>query len=87
MFTSAGDGDFLDVRFADLPDLFLGADNDLSRNGFTRIKVPLIGLGGKTGKLVLALISRGNANAEIQIKDIEISESEDPDGDGLTTLQ
>lgn len=86
-FQTGGDGDFLSVRFGTGPELFIGTDTALSRNGFTTIKVPLEGRSGETGQLVFELVSRGSANAVIQVRDIEIVEMDDPDGDGLTTTQ
>jgi|GEM_PF-1540552 len=86
-FTAAGDGDFISVRFADLPDLYLGMDTAISRDGFTTVDVPLEAIDGLTGDLVISLVSRGTDNAVAEVADIDFVISDDPDGDGLTTAQ
>lgn len=86
-FQTAGDGDFLSVRFGSGPELFLGMDTVLSRNGFSPVRVPLEGRGGVSGQLVFELVSLGAANTVILVRIIEILEADDPDGDGLTTTQ
>lgn len=84
-FATAGDGDFLQVRFGEEYPLYMGLDTELSRDGFTEIEVPLEGLDGKTAALTFTLISRGAANAVAEVRTIGIVASEDPDNDGLTT--
>lgn len=69
-FASAGDGDFLSVRFGDDADLYIGLDTELSRQGLTTVEVPLDGVDGQTADLVFTLISRGAANAVVEIADI-----------------
>lgn len=83
-FTQAGDGDFLAVHFGDMPVLYRGIDQALSRDGWIPAEIPLDLIGATNGKLVFTLISRGNPNAQVQIRNIRITQSADADGDGLT---
>ncbi|MFZ4764794.1 MAG: hypothetical protein ACOYMN_07535 [Roseimicrobium sp.] len=86
-FSTPGDGDYFSVRIGDSEPLFVGADNELSEEGFVSEEIPLADFANSTGNLVFTLISRGNANAVVDVTDIEFVESDDPDGDGLTTAQ
>ena len=40
-FTQAGDGDFLAVHFGDMPVLYRGIDQSLSRDGWIPAEIPL----------------------------------------------
>jgi len=86
-FTQPGDGDFLAVHFGDMPVLYRGIDQALSRDGWVSAEVPLDLIGETTGKLVFTLVSRGNPNAQVQVRNIRITQSDDVDGDGLTNEQ
>jgi hypothetical protein len=86
-FTKAGDGDFLAVHFGDMPVLYRGIDQVLSRDGWISGEIPLDLIGATNGKLVFTLVSRGNPNAQVQIRNIRIAQSNDVDGDGLTNEQ
>ena len=83
-FTQAGDGDFLAVHFGDMPVLYRGIDQSLSRDGWIPAEIPLDLIGATNGKLVFTLVSRGNPNAQVQVRNIRITQSNDVDGDGLT---
>ncbi|MCX6980578.1 MAG: choice-of-anchor D domain-containing protein [Verrucomicrobia bacterium] len=84
--TSAGDGDFLSVRFGDRPSLYVVPIAAVT-SGFLSAEVSIGGLAGLTDQLVIELVSRGSANAAVTVKQIELVETDDPDGDGLTTAQ
>ena len=83
-FTQAGDGDFLAVHFGDMPVLYRGIDQALSRDGWIPAEIPLDLIGATNGKFVFTLVSRGNPNAQVQVRNIRITQSNDVDGDGLT---
>ena len=86
-FTIPGDGDYLSVRVGDSAPLYVGADNEITENGFVTGEIPLAAFANTTDTIIFTLLSRGNANAVVQVKDVELVESDDPDGDGLTTAQ
>ena len=86
-FTTPGDGDFFSVRVGDSAPLYVGADNELTENGFVTGEIALAAFANTADTIIFTLVSRGNANAVVQVKDIELVESDDPDGDGLTTAQ
>jgi hypothetical protein len=87
MFSTAGDGDYLHVRFGDNHDLYMGLDNVLSESGYMSADIPVEGLDGLTDNLIFTLVSRGSANAVVQITDLSLSVSDDADSDGLTNAQ
>ncbi len=83
-FAQSGDGDFLAVHFGDMPVLYRGIDQALSRDGWVSAEIPLDLIGATNGKLVFTLVSRGNPNAHVQLRNIKITQTNDVDGDGLT---
>ncbi len=86
-FTQPGDGDFLAIHFGDMPVLYRGIDQALSRDGWVSAEIALDPISATNGKLVFTLVSRGNPNAQVQIRNIRITQSNDVDGDGLTNDQ
>jgi hypothetical protein len=86
-FTQPGDGDFLAVNFGDMPVLYRGLDQPLSRDGWVPAEIPMDLIGATDGKLVFTLVSRGEPNARLQIRNIRITQSDDVDADGLTNEQ
>jgi len=86
-FTTAGDGDFLEVRLSGYPALYVGEDLPFSRVGFVEASIPVLPYDGQTHTLTFTLVSRGAANAVLQIEDIRFNITDDPDSDGLTTDQ
>ena len=86
-FESAGDGDYLAVRFGERAEVFLGLDLEMTRSDYLEAEVGFGPFAGLTDKLVFTLVSRGSANAVLSVKDIEFVEIDDPDFDGLTTTQ
>ena len=75
------------VRFGEAPEMYLGPDIELTREGFFQADVDLGMYAGETGNLTFTLVSRGEPGAVLEVCGIEIIENDDVEGDGLTTAE